>query len=208
MGDSLDAPALWDFFRHWVKYSSRYNGPGGLFAGHMAALAAYVPVARQPNGFVPALVGYEGGMEQAIPGGLETAAVGGFYLTNQLSHDMYYDPEIYNAVMAIYQMCQQGGMSVFHPFAMCLPMSSLGGDSGAAAMWGNATWAGQPAGRGDGSATTTGTPANVTNLFWIDTGSAQHLGNAAVQMQAWRDWANAANPGAAAPAGAAALLCT
>jgi len=62
-------------------------------------------------------------------------------------------------------------------------------------MWPDVIWAGQPAGRGDGSLTTgTATPTNIKNLFWSDTGQAQHLKNASVRLQAWRDWADAANP--------------
>jgi hypothetical protein len=191
--------AFLDWFRHGIKYNSHYSGPGGVFAGHLAALALYAPVGAQANGFVPALIGYEGGVEQAAPGGLETAAVGGFYLTNQISHDLYFDLEMYDCTMSVFQLCQQGGMTVFHPFTLCDVLSSFGGDSGASALWGFTTWAGMAAGKGDGSLDSHGNA--TTNVFWIDTGAAQHFHNASPQLQAWRDWVDSQGaPGTAAMA--------
>ena len=194
-------PALLDFYRHWIKYTTYYNGPAGTFASQQAAIAFYNLVGGQST---PTLMTYEGAIEDIIPGGVETGPDGsGYYLRNQLSHDVYYDPEIYYCEMALMQMCQQAGVVLYQPYSMCMPLTGVGGtDGGDSALWGLTTWAGQPAGRGDGSGTTTvGTvgptdgvnPAGtaITNKFWIDTGSAQHLANASPRMQAARDWIDA-----------------
>jgi len=182
--------AVWDAYRHTTKYDMYVTA---IYAEHQAALAAYVPVGAQPGGFVPALVGYEGGVEAVIGGGLETGSYNGYYLTDQISHDLYYDPECRNGALAVFQKCQQGGMSAIHIFNLCDPPSDGGGYS-ADELWGNVTWAGQPAGRGDGSLTTTGPPIAVTNKFWVDTGTCHHLDNTAVLLQGARDWIDAANP--------------
>jgi len=189
--------ACWDLFRHTTKYNFRVKG---WFDGHNAGLAAYSPVGSQPGGFVPALVGYEGGVEACIGGSLETGAAdvngtpnpsGGFYLSNQVTHDMYYDTEAGNGALAVFELCQQNGMSLLTIFNLCDSLASGGGYFGDE-MWGNVTWAGQPAGRGDGSLTTgTVSPSNVTNKYWLDDGRCHHLDNAAVLLQAARDWIDA-----------------
>jgi len=181
-------PAYLDYFRHWLKYNSQYNGPAGNLAGHLGALGNYVPVAAQPSNYLPLLLAYEGGVEAPVPAPSDTGPINGYYLANALTHDLYYDPEMYNAYMAWFQMCQSGGFAVVHVFNLCFWLDSQD-------MWPDVIWAGQPAGRGDGSLTTgTATPTNIKNLFWSDTGQAQHLKNASVRLQAWRDWADAANP--------------
>jgi len=182
---------VWDWFRQTALYDSKYFN---WFAGHQAALAAYTPVSTQPRGFVPALICYEGGVEQVVAGTCDTGPDGGgFYLTNQLTHDLYYDPEAYSGVMAVLAMHQRGGVSLSNIFGLC-DLPSFGGGYWAIETWGNVIWAGQPAGRGDGSLTSgTQTPAVVTNKFYIDDGKCHHIDNATVFLQAWRDWADSAN---------------
>ena len=99
-------------------------------------------------------------------------------------------------------------MFEFMEFYLC---NILGGTSGAATYtWPLAAWAGQPAGYGDGTGTTTigcvGTidgvnPVGtlVTNKFWMDDGKAHHLDNVAVRLQAVRDWMDSSNPITATP---------
>ena len=122
-------PALLDYYRHWIKYNSQYNGPGGYFAQHLAAINSY----NLQNGqSAPTLIGYEGSVQTVIPSNVETGADGsGYYLRNQLSHDVYYDPEIYNSDMAIFQMSQQGGMAESMPTCMCLELGDSGSTDGA-----------------------------------------------------------------------------
>ncbi len=192
------ALGLW---RHWCKYSQRYNGPTGGFAPQFTSLAAYNLVGGQA---APVLHGYEGGVQQLVPPGIDTGTLGGFYLGNQVSHDLFYDPDSALCVDAVLQMCQQGGMVLLEYLSMCLRTVSNGAD--VPFVWGLAGWSGQPAGLGDGSGTTTvgtvgpvdgvnpaGTP--ITNKFWGDDGKAHHLDNASPMMQAARDWMDAANSG-------------
>jgi hypothetical protein len=148
-----------------------------------------------------------------VPAGVETGPdAGGYYLRSKLSHDFWMDPEIYYSQMAIFQMCQQGNVVLCQPTFICGPLTNIGGgaDGLYAAMWSNATWAGMPAGRGDGTGTSTagciGTTDGVnaagtaiTNKFYgalgtVEyTGQSQSLNNASPVMQAARDWMEAAN---------------
>jgi hypothetical protein len=110
-----------DYFRHYLKYNSQYNGPSGNLAGHIAAMEGYVPVGAQASNFVPALTTYEGGVALIVPGPVETGPVNGYTLTGQLAHDTYYDPEIYNAQMAWFQMLQQAGIALAQIFDLSQP---------------------------------------------------------------------------------------
>jgi hypothetical protein len=79
------------------------------------------------------------------------------------------------------------------PTAICTPFTGGGSTSDAGVeVWTYAMHPQQPAGKGDGSTASNGQA--ITNLFWQTTGAAQHLNNASPKLQAWRDWANAANP--------------
>jgi hypothetical protein len=133
-----------DLYRHVLKYDSTVNGPTSFFAQNLAALATYTA------GPTPLLVGYEGGLETLVPGGIETGPdPEGFYLTAQLAHDIYYAPEIYDAEMAHYQSAQAGGMSWITLYRLAGPF--FGQYSWSQAVWSSAIWSGQPVGKGDGS---------------------------------------------------------
>jgi hypothetical protein len=192
-----------DYWRHYVRYTQLYNGTADTsnFGHYANQLATYVPQGSQPTGFRPAIVGYEGGIQSVVAFDAQIAPdSGGFYLNGAITHDLAYDPAIYDCEMAVYQMLQQGGMSVFAPYSLCqIWVGGASANSNGCYVWGHVTWAGQPAGRGDGSGTTTdsclgpaGTP--VTNRYWIDDGSAHHLHNASVMLQGWRDWVDLSAP--------------
>ncbi len=180
--------AYLEWFRHWIKYNQQVNGPNGYYASHIANLASYTVTPT-----IPQLMSYEGSVERYMPSGLSGADPTNHYLNNQLTHDLFYDPENYWVEMAFIGSCQQGGLAFTNFYAL----SDLPGGTGALAadalfMWGYVLWAQQAAGHGDGTAATNG--QNVTNLFWMNTGVAQHLNNVSPRLQAWRDWADVANP--------------
>ena len=185
-----------EFYRHFIKYNTVLPGQ---IAANIAAAATYVPVGSQPVGFVPALIGYEGSLQtisnfnvSQVAGGNQIPEASGYYLANSIAHDCYYDPEIYWCDMAAFQMNQQAGMAQFNCLSLCMPLAGGGAAWNAAIyLWGYCLWHGQPSGRGDGTVASNG--QNITNLFWIDTGSAQHLNNAAVRLQALQDWVDSAN---------------
>ena len=140
-----------DWFRHWLKYSTGNAGHSSVYASHVATLATYNLVNDQQ---APTLSGYEGAVESIAPSSVQTGPDGsGYYLRAQLQHDLYYDPDMYYCEMALLQQAQQGGMSEFMEFYLC---NVFGGTSGSAKLhWPLAAWAGQPAGYGDGTGTTT-----------------------------------------------------
>jgi hypothetical protein len=113
----------------------------------------------------------------------------GFALDNQLAHDLYYDPALYDVEMAQYQSAQQGGMTHIPIYQLAGPLLYTLTPT---AVWSSVIWSGQPAGKGDGSTATNGQA--VMNQFWLGTQKAQHLSNATVRMAAWRDWADASAP--------------
>jgi len=200
------SPAPWtrtqylEWFRHYIKYNFFYNSPTGVFAGQKSACAAYVASGNQPPGFTPLFNIYEGSIQELVPGVSQSGVdSNGLYLQNQLTHDLYYDPEIYNCEMALYQSCQQGGASLLNLFNLSQPPAGNSVGQYGIIVWGHTIWGGDAAGRGDGSPTSTAGclgPAGtaVTNQFWIDTGSAQYINNASVMLQAARDWIECTSP--------------
>ena len=145
-------------------------------------MASYVPVGNQPPGFVPELVGYEGSFDQYVAGfvGYHQTAAGSFPLLDTLTHDLYYDPEEYNTTMEWFAMCQAGGLSFINCFDYAQAI-----DFGY--QWGFCIYSGQPFGYG------TGSDGKAVNQFIQNTGIGQNQTNVSVRMQAWRDWADAAN---------------
>jgi len=192
--------AYLDWFRHWLKYNLYTSGPNSYYASHYGVLAGYNLVDGQA---APTLMGYEGGIEVIVPTGTETAADGsGHYLHNQLSLDVQFDPEAYHAETALLEQIQQGGMTEYEPFGMVMMPQGAESLSYPCYLWGLAAYSGQPAGRGDGTGTTTlGVVGStdgvnpvgtlVTNKFWIDDGVCHQLDNVSVRMQATRDWMDA-----------------
>ena len=196
-----------DYLRHYFVYNTQLYGPNSYYATHIAKFAAYTG----PGQLV--LWGYEGGIESIVPPGVETGKdQNGFWLRAQLTHDLYYDKNFYDVNTAGYLVSQQGGMQHLETSTLCtIAAGAPDGlpDSAGCAVWGNTTWIGQPAGLGDGSGVSTGffdgtgtwnPPGTaVTNVFWADTGQAQHLYNAAVKMQSFRDWIDITSPLYATP---------
>jgi hypothetical protein len=180
------------YYRHCLKYSSTFNGPTGFYAQNQAVLASYTvpPGQGQPPGYIPALVGYEGGVQTLVSDNCYTVKDPlGLALCNQLAHDMYYDPAMYDVEMAFYQSAQQGGMVQLPIYQLAGPFQGVGP---ASAVWTSMLWSGQPAGKGDGSLATNN--QHLTNKFWIDTEKDQDITNATVRIAAWRDWADASAP--------------
>jgi hypothetical protein len=166
-----------DYYRHMTKYISNVNAPGGYFSTTLDALKTYVPTAAQPAGYVPYLVGYEGGLSSLVDNQVSTGPdAQGFNLGAQLTHDLLFDPNIYDAEITHYQSAEDNGMIELALFHLAGPTYS-GLD-----IWSSITWAGQGIGRG------------LSNTFWIDTGRAQWLKNASVRMQAFRDQIDGTSP--------------
>jgi hypothetical protein len=186
--------AILEYFRHFIKYTSS----NGQYGQNLNACTSYNAQPSQGPGFVPELICYEGSLQQLAPGNISTISGGamqpeadGGFLSNRLTHDLWYDPEVYWCDMALMGAAQQGGVSLMNCLSLCLPFTGSGGAQAGVLIWAYSVWAGQTWGRGNG--TTAGNGLSITNLFWADTLSAQHLNNAAVRLQAWRDWADAAN---------------
>jgi hypothetical protein len=204
--------AIMDMYRYQIKYSPSYNSSFGKGNGHIGALANYQIPALQGTA-APYYCGYEGGLETIAPSGCSITDIngtiqpeaGGGYLTNKLNHDLYYAPEVYDAEMTAFDICEDGGMVFRNSYHCAGQIGSLTGtDTTTSALWPNVTWSGQPAGRGDGSPITTpGTEYTlgtaVTNKFWADDGKAHHLDNVSVRLQAWRDRADVTSPLSATP---------
>ncbi len=166
-----------DYYRHCLKYDLSTNGPNGYYAQNQAVLATYQvpPNSNQPSGYIPLLMGYEGGLENLIPHNIQTGPdSNGFLLYNQLGVDLYYHPEMLNCVKAHFSSAQDGGL-------VAINLYQYGGGINGDQTWSHLVWGGQSP--GDGS----------TNKFWLNDGVAHHLTNRSVKMQAYRDWANSSN---------------
>ncbi len=193
-GDTMPATrAMYlEYYRHCLKYSSAFNGPTGYFALNQAVLASYTAPSGhgQQPGYIPLLVGYEGGLEDLVSGNANNGSDPlGFAVSTQITHDLYYDPAMFDVEQAHYQSAQQGGMEHIPIYNLAGPF--IGGNSSPAAVWASAIWSGQPAGKGDGSTATNG--LGVTNAFWSGTQKAQHLANASVRVAGYRDWQDSIN---------------
>ncbi len=167
-----------ELYRHHLHYSSlniQYN------TGHNQSLNTYVPVNSQGAGFMPALVCYEGAIQTIVPSGVGTDGAASVNLRSQLCHDIFYDPAIYDAEIEFLRSVSAAGVEFMNTLAMAMPLFK------GYYMWSYMTWGGQPWGRGDGS------DGKAVNQFAQTTGLSQHHANVTVKLQAWRDWADAAN---------------
>ena len=177
--------AYLDFYRHGMAYNTQYVG---ALVSHQAVLNSFNSGAASTT--VPALVGYEGGLQQIVPPNVQTGAdAAGYYLANQLATDVYYDPAIYDCDIAFFEYCQAGGMSEVCVYELAGPIGITGNTS--VDIWPQAIWENQPFGRGDGTTASSGQA--VTNKFWGDTQTLEHGNNVAVRMQAFNDWIDQAN---------------
>ncbi len=173
----------WDLFAHQIKYYTADNGPAGRAALTLNALRQYVPVNAQPAGFVPAMRGYEGGLQNVYTGSTATGA-GATAMNLQLMHDLQYDPMARKFDLANYQSWQFSGFSHVNIYGLCMIRQPPN-------VWPQYMWAGQQPGPGDG------TVNGVTNLFYSDTGQAEDYHNQSVRGDMWREWADVTNPATA-----------
>lgn len=156
-----------DLLRHWVAY----NLGNALWNSQTQTI-----LKTYTAGPTPTVIDYEGGLNNLVPGtGLTTVDPNGFYLYGQLSHDLYYDPNIYDVDQAYYISRQQWGATKSLIYTYCSPLGGSGAGVGAA-VWPNQIWTGQPVGRG------------LSNQFWSTDRQSHHDVNEAVRIKAWQDW--------------------
>jgi hypothetical protein len=175
--------AYLEFFRHYLLYGSQ----NGNYVGHQVALNAYAAATGYP---MPALTGYEGGIQVVTPSGIETAPnPDGSYLGTALTNDCFYDPAMYDVETAFYLASQQGGCSPTNIFMLAGAFPGANYDE--PYVWSMAIYSSQPFGKGDGSLASNGT--NLTNLFWTDTQRSETGYNATVRIKALNDWIDASS---------------
>jgi hypothetical protein len=179
-----------DYFRHQLKYTQQLNGANGVFAKYNGTvLPSYIACGTQPVGFKPALIGYEGSIETLVPGAIQTGAdANGNFLNPRVSHDLQYDPDVYDLNMTLFQVCQQGGMASLCLYSLCQIRYASGSRGNGTFVWGQTTWPGQLAGRGNGS------DGKAVNQFWATDGNAHDLQNVSPMLQAAIDWIDRSSP--------------
>ena len=179
-----------DIYRHFIAYGTAF---ATNMTAHQTSVNTYNASTNSIALPVPEIVGYEGGLDYVVPANVETGPdASGMYLRNQICHDLYYDPALYDCTGAYYLSSQQGGFSFINPFHLAGFMGVGGAADGQAnVFWPNAIWSGQAVGKGDGTLASSGT--NLTNLAWADTQTSHHDINASVQLKAWNDWSDSAN---------------
>ena len=179
-------------------YSNFYmnNSNGNGFQAAISSVATYQSVTpAQPAGFVPAIVGYEAAFESLAPiiTSQNDPPAGPGYLQHVATHDVYYDPAFYDLETTVHQAIQFGGLKFANKYSLCVGRQT-GAVDDHVNMYGHATWAGQQPGHGDGRG---GSPTNRT--YDLVDGLAQDAANVSPRLQAWLDWAAAANPGGSGP---------
>lgn len=173
-------PMVFDMMRHYIHYSSQWLNPLGATIQWLQD--NYVPVNNQPAGFVPSVVAYEASLQGLCSGAVGADAGQPINFAAMVTHDLFYDPNMYDLETEYYRMCQAAGMTHITAFNYVDTLLAEG-----TTTWGTSVYQGQPWGKGDGS------NGGITNLFVDGTGVSQHQHNASVKMQAWRDWASNAN---------------
>jgi hypothetical protein len=177
--------ASWcDYLRHLNKYNHMFAGANGNLAAQKRAIASYNPVAGQSP---LELIVYEGALSTLAPVYLQPTVrpMNNPYTTGRLTHDVFYHPEMYYVELSYLQMMESGGVSRCALEALQNVFLARRPDTTQVSYWCYGAWAGQQAGRGDGS------DGRGINLFWKDTGKAQHLGNVSPRLQAAQDWIKA-----------------
>ncbi len=155
-----------DYYRYCIRYDSDFIG---YYAQNMAILATYQATPDQPSGFIPFLMGYEGGTDSLIPNDIYTGPdANGFTLNNQGVVDLFYSQGMYDVILDFFDAAERGGLSG-------IALYHLAGGVDAGHVWPNIVYASQRISRG------------LKNKFWMDTGKSQHSTNDSVKLQAYRD---------------------
>ena len=186
--------AYFDYWRHGLKYDLSNHGPGlgqfGSFARDLATIASFTQ-----SGSPAQAIGYEGGLQQAATFPVRTGTdPNGQLLDYYLTHDLAYDPNIYDVFTAWFQSMQDGGITVDTIFTLTHGQIGPNNEN----LWAAAFWHGEPVGLGDGTLASNG--ANITNLFWENTQNYQYITNANPRLKAYQVWQDGVNNVAATTA--------
>jgi hypothetical protein len=181
-GTTWAVGSMVDLHRWYLAYSTTLNGPSGIIQGHITA-AATIPGK-------PLVACYEGSLQSQIAHGTTSQGA--------LSHDAWYHPNTYDAFNTHMSVYQTNGNNWFTLTYYC---NNPNGASPNVNRWMLYSWAGQAAGRGNG------TGGGVVNQFATAQGGSpgdghshdgpdgiNTYGNDSVLAQAFLDWASAANP--------------
>ena len=186
--------AYLDYWRHGLKYDLSNHGPGlgqfGSFARDLATIAGFTG-----SGSPAQAIGYEGGLQQAATFPIRTGTdPNGNILDFYLTHDLAYDPNIYDVLTAWFQSMQDGGITIDTIFSLTHGQIGPNNEN----LWATAFWHGEPVGLGDGSLASNG--QNITNLFWENTQNFQYITNANPRLKAYQVWQDGVNNVAATTA--------
>jgi hypothetical protein len=176
-------PMWCDVMRHHAKYTLQFVGTAAALAGHQTALAGYTQIPGQP---APILICYESQCSDLVPAGIQANLQIGPCVIGQLSHDIFYHPEIYWYELAYSQMMAAGGLKTTMPLTVIGPLQFY---AGGFETFQNMLWSAQGIGRGDNS------DGKGTNQFSLASNPPvnHNLTNVSVRQQVWQDWAATGN---------------
>jgi hypothetical protein len=162
-----------DLMKHEVLYRQDLVGTGlngqlsGFYPGYLQSINGY----NATTGYNCQLVTYEGFIQQPYPPGISTTDP---YVYLKVTQDIIHSPGWYDTMMGYFASLQNSGVTLANPFGLI--DAYAGGD-----LWSFIQWFGQPAGYGS------------SNQYWLNTGVSALVNNQSPGMQAWQDWAAAAN---------------
>jgi hypothetical protein len=182
---------MWcDLWRHHAYYQA---GAPNISLNN-TALASYVLVNNQAP---PTTICYEASVQIMTPTGLTVPTTGDWFLRTYITNDIYFHPYFSDVNDAFHYSLQAAGATLEASFNLCSPRGSgtlspatlyngVSDGLGALYGWPHTTWAGMPAGRGDGTPDQDGLP--TVNLTFNATGIAQDLVNASPKLWSWKTW--------------------
>lgn len=165
----------WDIFKHHTRLNTTDNGPTGIIAQQLNYIKQYIPVNDQPADFIPELIMYEGGLQNAIP----VSTSGNSNTDNQISSDLIFDKTQKNWELGCYGSWQAQGYAK----AMVFTLSDIRAPGNPGNFWPQTYFDCQPFGPGDGTG-----PNLITNTFQQNTGLGQDITNESVRLYSMNLW--------------------